>query len=85
MRLQWEIKPILPIWPCSLNYSLMIILGPLIVLTDHENMGKEPKFMVLRCTDHELWPYFICPYMDIRPYLDITQRAITFEPYIVEY
>ena len=37
----------------------------LIMFADHENIGKEHTFMVQLGTDHELWAYFIFPYMDI--------------------
>ena len=47
MRFQWKKQLILPVWPHTLNYQAINFFEFIIVFADHENIGKEPKFMVL--------------------------------------
>ena len=57
--MRWE-KLISATWPCSQNYLSNYVFFVIIVFAGHENIGIEPKIIVLLCTVQKLWLFSFC-------------------------
>ena len=73
----WGKQLYFAIWSYSLNYLSNDVFFIIIMFTDHENLGIEPKIIVLLCTVQELWLFY---YAQIGPQRAGNSSFPSFDP-----